>query len=178
MEEFNQNEMLEKIKIVLNDKNEINKLLIHCLGEFRKVDRIFKWSTFFENMIRIGIIDDDEASRNYQKGLSDFYRSLLDEIKVVENSDLNFISFEDDREFNKEIFHDDLVIGISLLNDVSCYTEEEVKIIKMIGGCMLRKHKHDETIQRLKKMGDNSHLFDDPIEIRFDEKKKNLNDIK
>ena len=42
-------------------------------------------------MTNIGIIDDDDASREYCTGLRDFYEKLLEEIRVVEGSDLTFI---------------------------------------------------------------------------------------
>ena len=63
----------------------------------------------------------------------------------------------------------ELVIGICLLNDMSantCYNEKQIKVLRLIGGCMLRKHKFEYDKEKLEKMGDASHLFEDPIDIQ------------
>ena len=156
-------EVLDKFYYVINNKNEMNKVLHYCLDEFRKVDRFFEWKNIFDNMTKIGIIDDDDASKEYCTGLREFYDKLLDEIRTVEASDLTFMG-ECEGEYDKSLFHDAMVIGICLLNDVTCYDDEEKKIVKLIGGCMLRKFKHDHTYARLAKLGDTSHLFEDPID--------------
>ena len=158
-------EVLEKFYAAVNNRSEMNKVLHFCLSELRKVDRFFEWKMIFENMTNLGIIDDDDASKEYCTGLREFYVMLLDEIRSVEASDLAFIG-ECEGEHDKSLFHDDMVIGICLLNDVTCYDEKEKLTVNLIGGCMLRKFKHDHTFERIKKLGDNSHLFDDPIDIQ------------
>lgn len=157
-------DVLEKFRSAINDRNEMDKILVYCLGQFRKVDRIFEWKPIFQNMINLGILDEDESVKDFREGLIDFYGKLLSEIREVESSDLSFIS-SPEGEMDRTLFHDDMVVGICLLNDVQCYSEEENSTVKKIGGCILRKYKHDHTLERLTKMGDNSHLFEDPIDI-------------
>ena len=106
-------------------------MLIYCLSQFRKVDRFFEWKPIFQNMTNLGIIDDDGASNDFRDGLIDFYGKLLSEIRQIESSDLSFIS-EPEGDINRELFHDDMVIGICLLNDVECYSGEENTIVKNI----------------------------------------------
>jgi len=158
-------ELIAKFRAVVCDKEEMNKVLHHCLNEFRKIDRFFDWKTTFHNMISVGIIDDDTASKEYANGLSDFYDKLLEEMRMVEESDLDFIG-ECTGEHDKSLFHDNMIIGICLLNDVTCYDENEKKIVNLMGGCMLRKFKHDHDFEKIQKLGDTSHLFADPIDIK------------
>ena len=158
-------EVMDKFYKVISDRSEMNKVLHFCLSEFRKVDRFFDWKTVFENMTNLGIIDDDDASREFCTGLREFYENLLEEIRAVEGSDLAFMG-ECDPDYDKGLFHDNMVIGICLLNDVSCYDEKEKHIVNQIGGCMLRIFKHEHTYERMQKLGDTSHLFSDPIDIQ------------
>tara|TARA_B100000963_G_scaffold251405_1_gene220264 strand:+ start:184 stop:723 length:540 start_codon:yes stop_codon:yes gene_type:complete len=158
-------EVIQKFYTTVKNRNEMNKVLHFCLSEFRKVDRFFEWKRMFENMTNLGIIDDDEASREYCTGLREFYNKLLQEIREVEESDLTFIG-ECEGEYDKSLFHDNMVIGVCLLNDVDCYDETEKKVVNKIGGCMLRIFKHNHTFERLQKFGDSSHLFDDPIDLQ------------
>ena len=157
-------DVLEKFRIAINDRNEMDKVLLYCLTQFRKVDRFFEWKPVFQNMINLGILDEDDSVKEFRGGLIDFYEKLLSEIRQVESSDLSFIS-KPDGEMDKSLFHDDMVVGVCLLNDVQCYSEEENLVVKMIGGCILRKYKHDNVLSRLTKMGDHSHLFEDPIDV-------------
>ena len=157
-------ELASRVKAITDDKGEISNVVHHCIAELHKVDRIFKWKHFFENMTTIGVIDEDEASRNYCAGLTEFHDNMLSEVREFEASDLSFLPPPTGK-IDQTIFHDDLVIGTCLLNDVSCFDCENLKIIKLLGGCMLRKYKHDHDVAKLQKMGDVSHLFDDPIDI-------------
>lgn len=157
--------VLDRFYAAVNDRSEMNKVLHFCLSEFRKVDRFFNWKTMFENMTNIGIIDDDDASREYCTGLREFYSTLLEEIRLIEGSDLSFTG-ECEGVHDKSLFHDNMVIGICLLNDVKCYDEKEKQVVNQIGGCMLRIFKHDHDFQKLQKLGDTSHLFDDPIDLQ------------
>tara|TARA_Y100000768_G_scaffold381865_1_gene361225 strand:- start:8218 stop:8748 length:531 start_codon:yes stop_codon:yes gene_type:complete len=166
-------EVLDSFMQTIEDKSKMDRVLQYCLSELRGVDRFFDWFPFFQNMLNLGIIDEDEGCKEYRKGLCDFYKTFLEEIRTVESEDLSFIS-EGEGEIDKLLFSDNMIIGVCLINDVSCYSESQKKIVSLIGGCMLRKFKHDHTLERLKKMGDNSHLFEDPIDIneRNGEKKK------
>lgn len=157
-------EVVELFKDTISDKNEMNKVIHYCLAEFRKVDRFFDWKPIFQNMINLGIIDEDEGAKEFRAGLCDFYDKLLTEIRQIENSDLSFIG-ECKGEIDNSLFHDNMIIGVCLLNDVLCYNDKEKEIVNIIGGCMLRKFKHDHTLERMTKLGDHSHLFDDPIDI-------------
>lgn len=157
-------EVLELFNSVVSDRSEMNKVLHFCSMELRKVDRFFDWKPIFQNMINLGIIDEDEGSKEFRTGLCEFYEKMLTEVREVESSDLSFLG-DCEGELNRTLFHDNMIIGVCLLNDVKCYSEEEMKIVKLMGGCMLRKFKHDHTLERLTKLGDTSHLFDDPIDI-------------
>lgn len=157
-------EVYKLFKETIENKKEMNKVLHFSLGELKKVDRFFKWGPIFQNMLNLGIIDEDEGAKEFRNGLCEFHDKLLSEIKQIEESDLSFIG-ECEGMHDKRLFHDDMVIGVCLLNDVACYTDKEKNVVNLIGGCMLRKFKHDHTLERLSKLGDHSHLFDDPIDI-------------
>mgnify|MGYP001355823625 CR=1 FL=1 len=157
-------ELLDKLTEIVNDRQHMNNLAHFCILELGKVDKCFQWETFFSNMTNLGIVDDDDVTQEYRNGLIDFYQTLLDEIKLVENADISFLG-QCTEEFDRELFHDNMTRGVCLLSDVKCYEPKEKEIINLIGGCILRKFKHDDTIERLQKLGDTSHIFDDPIDI-------------
>lgn len=166
-------EVVELFKNTICDKSKMNNVVHFCLEELKRVDRFFNWKAIFTNMFNLGIIDEDDGAKEFREGLCQFYDELLSEIRQVEESDLSFIG-DCEGQMDKSLFHDNMIIGICLLNDVTCYNETEQKTIKLIGGCMLRKFKHDHTLERMQKLGDHSHLFDDPIDIqkRDEEAKK------
>tara|TARA_Y100000768_G_C23741220_1_gene569480 strand:- start:55 stop:741 length:687 start_codon:yes stop_codon:yes gene_type:complete len=169
MDKLTLEETLEKINDRIGDREEVNKLLHYCMDQIGKIDRTFTWKTLFDNMINIGIVDDDDASKEYLKGLSDFYSIMLEEVREIEAIDTSFIG-ESTGMYDTEVFHDNLVIGICLLNEVKCYEEEELNIIKKLGGCILRKYKYDADLNKMLKLGDVSHLFNDPIDVAQREK--------
>ena len=157
-------EILEQFKNVISDKVEVSKIVKHCYSELSKIDRFFDWGPIFQNMINLGIIDEDENTKTYRSGLIDFHKRMLDNVRELDGVDLSFL--EGDGDFDRTLFNDNMLIGSMLLNDVQCFEKNESEIIKKIGGCFLMKHKHEHSYQKMCELGDSTQLFADPPDLR------------
>lgn len=156
-------EILEKFKNLINDKVEVSKIVHHCYRELKKIDRFFNWTPVFQNMINLGIIDEDEDTKIYRNGLIDFNQRMLDNARELDGIDLSFLGGDGD--FDRSFLTDDMLIGSVLLNDVQCFEKHESDVIKKIGGCFLMKHKHEHSYQKICELGDSTQLFADPPDL-------------